>query len=230
MRLLISSVIFVITLSGLFLFENLNKQKDMGQQAQIQNFLEQQSTTGTETPRAETAMRERPTSLISQTQTTAFNPIATTASTPAPTRATTPLSTDGSTTAKTPTPAPTRTPTPVATLISTPSPTQTKTPLPSPTPAPVSTPTPTPQSSPQATEMPTPSATPEPTPRQLEKININTASLGELDNITGVGLVIGQRIIDYRNINGPFQKIEDIKKIKGIGDITFEKMRNEITI
>ena len=81
-----------------------------------------------------------------------------------------------------------------------------------------------------STSTPTPSATPAPTPEQSEKININTASLEELDKITGVGPIIGQRIIDYRNTNGPFQKIEDIKNVKGIGDVTFEKMKDEITI
>ncbi len=81
-----------------------------------------------------------------------------------------------------------------------------------------------------STSAPTPSATPAPAPEQSEKININTASLEELDKITGVGPIIGQRIIDYRNTNGPFQKIEDIKNVKGIGDVTFEKMKDEITI
>jgi len=42
--------------------------------------------------------------------------------------------------------------------------------------------------------------------------------------------VIAQRIIDYRDTNGPFEKIEDIKNVSGIGDVTFEKMRNEITV
>ena len=112
------------------------------------------------------------------------------------------------------------------------------------TPTPVKTPkqsSPSPQNSPAnqsaaptptktSTSAPTPSATPAPAPEQSEKININTASLEELDKITGVGPIIGQRIIDYRNTNGPFQKIEDIKNVKGIGDVTFEKMKDEITI
>ncbi len=61
-------------------------------------------------------------------------------------------------------------------------------------------------------------------------ININSASLEELDRITGVGSIIAQRIIDYRNQYGPFQAIEDIKNVSGIGDVTFEKMKGEITV
>ncbi len=65
---------------------------------------------------------------------------------------------------------------------------------------------------------------------QQGKININTAGYERLQDITGVGPVIAQRIIDYRNSNGKFSKVEDLKKVKGIGDITFEKMRPQITI
>ena len=77
----------------------------------------------------------------------------------------------------------------------------------------------------------TPSATPELSSEQSEKkVNINTANSQELEKITGVGPVIAQRIIDYRQKNGPFLKIEDVKNVNGIGDIKFEKMKNEITI
>ena len=67
-----------------------------------------------------------------------------------------------------------------------------------------------------------------PVPR--EKININTAGLAELDEITGVGPVIAQRIIDYRDLNGQFAQISDINNVSGIGDVTFEKMKEQITV
>lgn len=64
----------------------------------------------------------------------------------------------------------------------------------------------------------------------LAAIDINTASLSELDKIPEVGPVIAQRIIDYRNTNGPFKTIEEIKNVKGIGDATFLKMKDQITV
>lgn len=61
-------------------------------------------------------------------------------------------------------------------------------------------------------------------------ININTADEKELQKIKGVGPSIAGRIIDYRENNGAFKSIEDIKKVRGIGDKTFEKMKDQITI
>jgi competence protein ComEA len=61
-------------------------------------------------------------------------------------------------------------------------------------------------------------------------ININTADETELQKIRGVGKVIAGRIIEYRTNNGLFQSIEEIKKVKGIGDKTFEKMKDSITV
>ena len=61
------------------------------------------------------------------------------------------------------------------------------------------------------------------------KININQASAEELTSIPGVGTVIAQRIVEYRN-GARFNSIEDIKNVKGIGDATFEKMKGSITV
>jgi len=62
------------------------------------------------------------------------------------------------------------------------------------------------------------------------KVNINTATAEELDALPGIGPSIAQRIIDYRTTNGPFRSIEEIKNVKGIGDITFEKLKDKITV
>ncbi len=61
-------------------------------------------------------------------------------------------------------------------------------------------------------------------------ININTATLEELDRLPGIGPVIAQRIIDYRMSNGGFDLIEDIMNVKGIGPVTFDKIKGLITV
>ena len=60
-------------------------------------------------------------------------------------------------------------------------------------------------------------------------ININTASINDLMSLPGIGEVYANRIIDYRN-KKPFGSIEEIKNIVGIGDKTFEKIKEQITI
>jgi len=61
-------------------------------------------------------------------------------------------------------------------------------------------------------------------------ININQASLEELDALDGIGPSKAQAIIDYRNSHGGFKSIEEITKVKGIGQVTFEKIKNRITV
>jgi len=62
------------------------------------------------------------------------------------------------------------------------------------------------------------------------QININTASASELDTLPGIGTTYAQRIIDYRNANGGFKSIEEIENVKGIGPVTFDKLKDQITI
>ena len=62
------------------------------------------------------------------------------------------------------------------------------------------------------------------------KININTANMSELKQITGIGESTSNKIIDYRENVGKFKKIEDIKEVKGIGDAKYESLKNKITI
>ena len=62
-----------------------------------------------------------------------------------------------------------------------------------------------------------------------DKININTATKEQLTTLNGIGEAFAQRIIDYRN-EKKFEKIEDIKNVKGIGDKTFEKIKDKITV
>ena len=65
---------------------------------------------------------------------------------------------------------------------------------------------------------------------QSSLININTADSSALQEIPGIGPATAEKIISYRNENGKFNKIEDIKNVSGIGDKTFEKMKKKITV
>ena len=66
------------------------------------------------------------------------------------------------------------------------------------------------------------------TPYSDGKININTAGSEELQTLDGVGPVTAEKIIDYRESNGRFKDIEDIKNVSGIGEKTFEKLKDDI--
>ena len=62
------------------------------------------------------------------------------------------------------------------------------------------------------------------------KININTATQGELDTLPGIGPSIATKIIEYRKENGKFKSIEEIKEVSGIGDAKYEKIKELIII
>ncbi|MDP3999987.1 MAG: helix-hairpin-helix domain-containing protein [bacterium] len=61
-------------------------------------------------------------------------------------------------------------------------------------------------------------------------ININTATASELENLPGVGEVTAKKIIDYREAFGPFESAEELMEVSGIGEKTFEKMRDQVTV
>lgn len=62
------------------------------------------------------------------------------------------------------------------------------------------------------------------------KVSINTATLEELMNLPGIGESKAKDIINYRETNGPFTSIEDLLKIKGIGESILAKIKENITL
>lgn len=62
------------------------------------------------------------------------------------------------------------------------------------------------------------------------KINLNTATAAELQTLNGIGEKKAEAIIEYREKNGSFQAVEDLKKVSGIGEATFTKLEELITI
>jgi competence protein ComEA len=63
-----------------------------------------------------------------------------------------------------------------------------------------------------------------------QKIDLNRAEVWLLDALPGIGQGRAQTIVDYRNQNGPFRRIEDLLNIQGIGESTLDEMRGFITV
>ena len=62
------------------------------------------------------------------------------------------------------------------------------------------------------------------------RVDINRATQEALESLPGIGPVLAQRIIAYREANGAFASVEDLQKVDGVGTDTFEKLRELITV
>jgi competence protein ComEA len=67
-------------------------------------------------------------------------------------------------------------------------------------------------------------------PKTANVVNINTAGVNQLSSIPGLGEKKSQEIVKFREKNGNFSRIEDIKKVQGIGDKLFEKIKRYLTV
>lgn len=63
-----------------------------------------------------------------------------------------------------------------------------------------------------------------------DKINLNTASSEQLQMLDGVGPATAAAIVDYRDKNGNFDSVEELKSVKGIGDKKLEKLSDAVTV
>lgn len=72
--------------------------------------------------------------------------------------------------------------------------------------------------------------TPGNSPNSNKKVNINQATKEQLQTINGIGESMANKIIQFREANGKFETIEDLKKVPGIGDAKFENMKESITV
>jgi comEA protein len=61
-------------------------------------------------------------------------------------------------------------------------------------------------------------------------VNLNTATAEQLDTLPGIGPKVAARIIEYRQKNGTFKKVEDLMNVKGIGEKAFLKIKDRITV
>ena len=69
-----------------------------------------------------------------------------------------------------------------------------------------------------------------PSNNSTQTININKATEKEFETLPGIGPSLASKIIEYRNQNGKFESIEDIKNVNGIGDNKYEKIKDLITV
>ena len=67
-------------------------------------------------------------------------------------------------------------------------------------------------------------------PAPAVAVNINTASAAELEALPGIGAAMAARIVEYRQKNGPFKKIEDLMNVRGLGEKNFLKLKPQLTL
>jgi competence protein ComEA len=61
-------------------------------------------------------------------------------------------------------------------------------------------------------------------------VNLNSATVAELETLPGIGPRAAQRILEFRSKNGGFKKVEDLMKIQGIGERSFLKLKPLVTV
>lgn len=68
------------------------------------------------------------------------------------------------------------------------------------------------------------------TDKTAAPINLNTATVADLERLPGIGAKVAARIVDYRTKKGPFKKTEELMNVQGIGEKSFLKLRAQLTV
>ncbi len=67
-------------------------------------------------------------------------------------------------------------------------------------------------------------------PAASTTVNLNTASAVDLEGLPGIGAKTAARIVEYRQKNGPFKKVEELMNVRGVGEKNFLKLKPQITV
>jgi competence protein ComEA len=81
-----------------------------------------------------------------------------------------------------------------------------------------------------AQEKPAGRTAPAATPVAKAAVNINTATAAEFEGLPGIGARTAARILEYRQKNGPFKKIEELMNVRGVGEKSFLKLKPQLTV
>ena len=67
-------------------------------------------------------------------------------------------------------------------------------------------------------------------PASTAIVNLNTASATDLESLPGIGAKTAARIVEYRQKNGPFKKVEELMNVRGVGEKNFLKLKPQLTV
>jgi len=73
-------------------------------------------------------------------------------------------------------------------------------------------------------------AAPKPAASEARPVDLNTADSAALESVPGIGKSLSQRILTFREKNGPFQTVDDLLKVQGVGEKSIQKLRPYLTV